>query len=1545
MKRFVVLRPGAGETIGPLTVLEPFTVHIRVYSVLSFNSFPSISSSLLSQISSSSSSSHISSSLPAFVLNSKTSPPTSSSNFRELNSNSAVELAEADILKLSIPAVAINKSKSNNILTALLPDLEANLNLCVELWTNTPIEQENCLQEEKLSSTSSNSTSWHAIKTVRYSSTLQTILNGAQVDVNESFEAFSEATRDLKLVVIGEFRAVVIPSSPGRFEFTARCKDYSNNVISWPSGFGANASVTVLFDDNHTQLLQENGRPSYVQSNESMVSSLRQILLKGFNEMINTIETRALFFLRTSVRLSGGQIKQPPFLRLVCYYVALLLCEIIAIRGENIEVAASLADILLSSCLFTPSQTSGQQLWASSRSLLTKLLKRYLGDQASQRTVQSLWMIPIQENITYFPSNQFQDMQYDSVTIEIGRQNQRRSIQSLIEMGLGIETSRQRKMGSFVESDAVILELILSIIKSSSFSPVRSVHNGFGSLFSTPLINLLVYCSQVANVPALAIRSVGKNGDNVNTCGLSASTHGTKAWINSILLILFYLPLPLPSTVSMYECSHADTRRNASPFILSNYDQLLNVPPPPPPPSPSLMSGNSGKVFCDSIKEAAVLMGVCSMCELMQNVINSPGMTLSLQQSISESVGAALLHCVTATSAKVSQSVLSETEYVQSTQKNPNNTVKSSSRASSISNTLTTPPPTPPRNIKRNDESKREKMDVIRKGPPDHYSAQLTQDNEKHIIHTGRMRGSLSPVLKNNAITIGLSTDDNSRCDSPFPRDNDYGRRDSAFLRDSPVNVEQNITSTATVETQNSMFDKSTRHNSSRGFHSHNNHCPIPSSPPDLHMSALSDNQISQHSSVSSMMLQGSNYSFPTSSLIAPSHSTDSTSSTTSPKNDSFPMKSRSNALETSRESEKSGHLLSSTKPCSVFTYDLEAYGDADFSPPSGIGPQCNDNYMAMYVSGDALLQQRSHQKNQSLSSSLSLLSSSFVSMPSIRELLLFSLNALKGAPHPIRLSNSLSPLARLVTTIIHCIVRLSPSTFPEFELLLRCAVQMSAVDEGVSRYTTSRVLISWPRSDSEKERAMLQLVAALAPLWTHNENISSVLPSYLVPGLKQIMRRTCSRACLSLKSKHAAVANEAILFILPRSLNAPGRTSSASFGLRLLQLPASLVAVARVLERNAGAVSQTSEVRQKSRGHQDVGKERRKLIATDINEPLVIDEEPVSSPPELKRLNPVNSQQVDVIEAKVKNLSDSTAIDEDNCDSASCFSKTYNSEGFFSDFLSVTLSESTDFDDNFSDKVSVVSSGCDSEDGVLISHKLPSRHKTPTSTSSSPRSYLGSKDNGEHSLFNDDEQDYDNWDTEDLQEENNPNFCIPSTNNNDIDDVSSRRRLLKSMRRGRVIDVTDTPSTLRSHSAGSNEVRNLSLVRDAPTVINCTRSEKRSAQRKACRLVISGLVVIDAHKRAVAARLKDATVTNLLDIQRQGANSLSPAIPAPPVYHGSGHWSATIRCNSIAALQLLETTMVDKLAIVERSKDPDLLSSLESFVRSRRRRTIKKSL
>ena len=58
-------------------------------------------------------------------------------------------------------------------------------------------------------------------------------------------------------------------------------------------------------------------------------------------------------------------------------------------------------------------------------------------------------------------------MQYDSVTIEIGRQNQRRSIQSLIEMGLGIETSRQRKMGAFIESDAVILELVLSIIKSS----------------------------------------------------------------------------------------------------------------------------------------------------------------------------------------------------------------------------------------------------------------------------------------------------------------------------------------------------------------------------------------------------------------------------------------------------------------------------------------------------------------------------------------------------------------------------------------------------------------------------------------------------------------------------------------------------------------------------------------------------------------------------------------------------------------------------------------------------------------------------------------------------------------------------------------------------------------------------------------------------------------------------------------------------------------------------------------------------------------------
>ena len=355
-----------------------------------------------------------------------------------------------------------------------------------------------------------------------------------------------------------------------------------------------------------------------------MTVGQRQILLKGFHAMVLSIEIRALFFLRSSTR-SEGQTTQPPFLRLVCYYLALLISELVAVRGENVVVAASLADILLTSCLLPSFQSCGHQLWASSRSLLTKLLRRYLGDQASQRTVQSLWMIPIQDCLVVdneAPSNQYSHFHHDSLTVETGRQNQLqlRSIQSLIETGLGIETPLCRKMAAVCVNDSVILELVHSILKTSSCSPLIPIRSGFGSLFSTTLINLLVYCCQVANAPALAIESLSTDlsqGGRTIVCGLGASTHGLKSWIQNILLVLFSLSPPSVSTLCMNEEYSQEARNPLSPLTISTTLPALLVEEKPHqaqfqifPPIPVLESGRSGRAFCDSIYEAVKIMGV-----------------------------------------------------------------------------------------------------------------------------------------------------------------------------------------------------------------------------------------------------------------------------------------------------------------------------------------------------------------------------------------------------------------------------------------------------------------------------------------------------------------------------------------------------------------------------------------------------------------------------------------------------------------------------------------------------------------------------------------------------------------------------------------------------------------------------------------------------------------------------------------------------------------------------------------------------------------------
>jgi hypothetical protein len=1769
----ISLRPGAGETIGPLTALEPFTVCIRVYTVISFSSSDASSSSsslLLNTSSPTFSSSQSNSSSSSFQISSPTYIPSRSSTFaisprslidplpsfiHEVNPNVAVESAAANVLAALIPILVNKETENSNNISVLSPftsQLDTPINICVELWTNTPCFSQTSPKDDNSIIAPSCSvfpaSTWHAVPTVCISSTLQPlqkdkpILNNgilnSPVSNNQvrpiskslfidELEA-SGSCNEITLVIVGEFRAVVIPSGPGKFEFTARCKDFATNEISWPSGYGANASVIVSFEDsslpfsnprvefvNKTVNMSPSSQsPSQSHLNYSTSIKIRRVFLKGFYVMLSAVETRAFYFLR-----KYSYSTQPPFLRLVCYYLALLACEIVCIRGEDDLIAASLIDILLATCILPSLQSSSHQIWASSRSLLNKLLKRYLGDHASQRAVQSLWMVPIQEQIINL-DEYHSPIQASTNCLNKGTQYQRRSILSFLEAGLGIETPLGRKMGASSLHDPVILELFHSILKSCVALPImEQTKGGIRSLCSIPMINLLVYCAQVAKVPALAIAT---STADTFTCGFGASTHGLKAWIQNILLVLFSYSEPTLPTPTVKDISTLmKTAANMNLFSLSDFhivDKQLKSELESFPPLPILESGISGKVFGETVHEASLLMGVCEEVENVNNLARDTAcIHTSLKQTISESIGAAFLLCVATTSAKVSQSLMSEVELVplSTSALSASSSTLAISRNASVSTTQMTPPPTPPRSIRTRGILPRDEI-VLSTTESMRYSSEndnKTQNStirrhetgslETEVMHFGGRRGSFSPVLPE--YPAGKSSND--RSDSPLLpllpdlanifdlRTNKdiftaivepYFGEISSPVEVSPSNVSP-FASPFRSETTPCQTT-SARHSSSRGFHSHNHSPILPSSPSfaDPRTSKQSNSsQMQSNPPVSSLYASSLLKSFDNYEHLSPcpsdelfhdfsqmhkmnhhtfsAHASSATGafnrngsfssakslrayegwrqlprSTSSPISSPLRFKSLdSSSLRPIRQTVSEFHdssvsfVLKSPLPHSPS--DVEAYGTADYSPPAGFGPTSRGS--AIYLSGDAILQLSTFQTNFSIcspSSSPSCLMThtSQVPAPSIRELLSFSLNALKEVSHlhVSHSSPSSNPLVMLITSIAHCIVRLSPSTFPEYELLLRCAVQMSAVDEGISRYMTSRVLISWPRSDSEKERAMLQLVAALVPLWCAQSTaiealpldfphpslpqssscaiISSVLPSHLVPDFKQIMRRTCSRVCLSITSKHAAVANEAVLLTLPKPLNASGRISGAVFGMQLLQQPAALVAVARVLERNAGALPNSSDERKKKHVKKGNAKEKRSIKTTVSKEPVALSEAinysrvvtshvqlPIAisgppahllAPPAINRHNispmesstsstnpySVSRRQSDAYNTTSR-LESTKGADDENCDSASFVSTSESSdtcEGLFTDFLSVTLSDSTDFDDNMSDMTSVISGGCESEDG-LDSRFQQNRQITTTSSSASPRN-RGLKCMNGSSICTDEDRDDDDWEDDD-------DFAhvrtIPVSPGDIIGD-GSRRRSKPMRRRGRVLDIASTTkhsshpihrgsapcsvSTTRSHSVGS-DVKSSSIMTNNAHLP--TQGEKRSAQRKACRLVISGLVVIDAHKKAVDARSKEvevATASIFLDksdpTQQNGIERNKTTVTqqlsefAPPlVYQGSGHWSTTIRCNSVVALQLLKTTMVDRLADakldsfvhgVSRSKNPQLFASLEAFVESRRR-------
>ena len=162
---------------------------------------------------------------------------------------------------------------------------------------------------------------------------------------------------------------------------------------------------------------------------------------------------------------------------------------------------------------------------------------------------------------------------------------------------------------------------------------------------------------------------------------------------------------------------------------------------------------------------------------------------------------------------------------------------------------------------------------------------------------------------------------------------------------------------------------------------------------------------------------------------------------------------------------------------------------------------------------------------------------------------------------------------ARLVAALAHALIRLSPATCGEYEGIVKTAAAacrwgrgravgkghgvhsqpappclsppILSCDEGVGRYIASRLLDSWPRNDSEKERLLIPFVAATLPAWAGPGALrpgSTCLAvdaaecGIRLPTAPDLLRRVVARMCLCIRSRHTAVANAAIFACLPRS-------------------------------------------------------------------------------------------------------------------------------------------------------------------------------------------------------------------------------------------------------------------------------------------------------------------------------------------------------------------------------------------------------------------------
>jgi len=107
-------------------------------------------------------------------------------------------------------------------------------------------------------------------------------------------------------------------------------------------------------------------------------------------------------------------------------------------------------------------------------------------------------------------------------------------------------------------------------------------------------------------------------------------------------------------------------------------------------------------------------------------------------------------------------------------------------------------------------------------------------------------------------------------------------------------------------------------------------------------------------------------------------------------------------------------------------------------------------------------------------------------------------------------MARAFSPLgpAKLVESVGHLLVRLSPAVCGEYGHVLRCAAVMAQSDPSCARYFVDLVLRRWPRMDSSRAVLLLKFVVAAPAAWKPHRGLE-VKPRTIVDGAPRPPRPT----------------------------------------------------------------------------------------------------------------------------------------------------------------------------------------------------------------------------------------------------------------------------------------------------------------------------------------------------------------------------------------------------------------------------------------------------